>query len=99
MKNKLSEEYINNDDTVNYNNDLNGIVQFNDTVKLENNHIIYSQNNKYISSIDEIQVTNSLYPKYNNAPKNPNIAPEAPADILSGLNNITNNDANIALNK
>jgi len=67
IKNKDSEEYLSNTDIVNsYNNDLNGIVQFNDTVKLENNHIIYSQNNKYISSIDEIQVTNSLYPKYNN---------------------------------
>ena len=66
MKNKLSEEYSdNNNEIVNYKNDLNGIIQYNDNIKIQNNHIIHYQNNKYIKDINNIKITNSLYPKYN----------------------------------
>ena len=64
MKNKVSEEYTDNNDSINYSNDLNGIIQYNDNVKIQNNHIVHSQNNKYIKDINTLSITNSLYPKY-----------------------------------
>ena len=65
FKNKLSEEYAdNNEDIGNYFNDLNGIIQYNDTVNIKNNHIIHSQKSKYNENISNLKITNSLYPKY-----------------------------------
>lgn len=65
IKNKQSEEYTaSNDNVGQYLNDLNGVVQYNDTVKLNNNHIQHSQTNKYISSLNNLKTTNSIYPKY-----------------------------------
>ena len=65
IKNKLSEDYIDNTNSViNYKNDLNGVIQYNDNVKIQNAHVIYSQNNKYISDISKLKITNSLYPQY-----------------------------------
>lgn len=65
IKNKQSEEYTaTNDNVGQYLNDLNGVVQYNDTVKLNNNHIQHSQTNKYISSLNNLKTTNSIYPKY-----------------------------------
>lgn len=65
IKNKQSEEYSAvNDNIGQYLNDLNGIIQYNDTVTLNNNHITHSQTNKYLSSLGNIKTTNSLYPKY-----------------------------------
>ena len=44
IKNKQSEEYSAvNDNIGQYLNDLNGIIQYNDTVTLESNHITHSQ--------------------------------------------------------
>ena len=65
IKNKQSEEYSAvNDNIGQYLNDLNGIIQYNDTVKLNNNHVTHSQTNKYLPSLGNIKTTNSLYPKY-----------------------------------
>lgn len=65
IKNKQSEEYTaSNNNVGQYLNDLNGVVQYNDTVKLNNNHIQHSQTNKYISSLNNLKTTNSIYPKY-----------------------------------
>ena len=66
LKNKQSEEYVDeyNLKTSDYNNDLNAILQYNDNVLLKSNHIIHSQNSKYISNINDLSITNSLYPKY-----------------------------------
>lgn len=67
FKNKQSEEYLddNNTQISNYKNDLNAIIQFNDKIDIVNNHAIYSQTNKYITNLNNIAVTNSLYPQYN----------------------------------
>ena len=63
IKNKQSEEYVNN--TNDYNNDLNMIVQYDDNVSIKSNHIIHSHSNsRYISDINNVSITNSLYPKY-----------------------------------
>lgn len=63
LKNKQAEEYISNTTDL-YKNDLNAIVQYNDSVTLKSNHIIHSQNKRYIDNIDNLSITNSLYPKY-----------------------------------
>ena len=65
IKNKQSEEYYDSStkDKL-YNNDLNAIVQYNDMISIKANHIIHNQNNKYISNIDNLNITNLLYPKY-----------------------------------
>lgn len=61
IKNKQSEEYTSD----NYNNDLNAILEYDDTVKIKNNHILHEHSaNRYISDINNISVTNVLYPRY-----------------------------------
>ena len=66
IKNKQSEEYEDAESNIlNYENDLNAIFQFNDNVYTENNHAIYSQKKRYISKLNNLAVTNSLYPQYN----------------------------------
>ena len=65
IKNKQAEEYsITKDNSNIYNNDLNGIVQYNDTIDVKSNFVIHSQTNKYISDITKLNITNALYPKY-----------------------------------
>ena len=63
LKNKQAEEYSSNITDL-YKNDLNAIIQYNDSVVLKANHIIHSQNKKYIDDLSSLNVTNSLYPKY-----------------------------------
>lgn len=66
MKNKQSEEYTNEYklSTSDYNNDLNISLEYNDSVNLISNYAITKHNTKYISSLDNLSITNSLYPKY-----------------------------------
>lgn len=65
IKNKISEEYADTYDSESeYVNDLNGIIQYNDTINIKNNNLEHSQTGKYISSIRELSITNALYPKY-----------------------------------
>ena len=65
IKNKQAEEYVTSVEKNNlYNNDLNGIIQYNDTISLNSNYVIYSQNNKYISDLSNLNITNVIYPKY-----------------------------------
>lgn len=63
LKNKQAEEYSSNTTDM-YKNDLNAVVQYNDSVILKANHIVHSQNKKYIDNISSLSITNSLYPKY-----------------------------------
>ena len=86
IKNKQSEEYSAvNDNIGQYLNDLNGIIQYNDTVKLNNNHITHSQTNKYLSSLENIQTTNSLYPKYYKSQSN---VSTSKTEIIKELRNV-----------
>lgn len=86
IKNKQSEEYSTiNDNIGQYLNDLNGIIQYNDTVKLNSNHVTYSQTNKYLSSLDNIKTTNSLYPKYY---KSQSTVSTSKTEIIKELKNI-----------
>lgn len=76
FKNKTHSEYVNGiaqDEAKidsDYNNDLNLMIQFNDTINLNStkNNVTYSQSNKYLGSINDsnssIKVTNKAYPKY-----------------------------------
>lgn len=86
IKNKQSEEYTAfNDNVGQYLNDLNGVVQYNDTVKLNNNHIQHSQTNKYISSLNNLKTTNSIYPKYY---KSQTTVSTTKSEIIKELRNI-----------
>ena len=86
IKNKQSEEYsVVNDNIGQYLNDLNGIIQYNDTVTLNNNHITHSQTNKYLSSLGNIKTTNSLYPKYY---KSQSTVSTSKTEIIKELRNI-----------
>ena len=86
IKNKQSEEYSAvNDNIGQYLNDLNGIIQYNDTVTLESNHITHSQTNKYLSSLGNIKTTNSLYPKYY---KSSSTVSTSKTEIIKELRNV-----------
>ena len=61
IKNKLSESYS-HVDIGQYLNDLNMIVQYSDNLK--SNNELTENNTKYISSMKDFKITNSLYPKY-----------------------------------
>ena len=68
IKNKQSEEYVNESSNklkIDYNNDLNMILQYDDNISIQNNHIIHSHtNSRYLSDFNNVSITNSLYPKY-----------------------------------
>ena len=85
IKNKLSEEYQEISNSVNeYRNDLNGIIQYYDTV----NKNIYSQTNRYITDNSEIVSTNSLYPVYKLNSKEIEL-PEEVTSVISEINENT----------
>ena len=87
IKNKQSEEYVNN--TNDYNNDLNMIVQYDDNVSIKSNHIIHSHSNsRYISDINNVSITNSLYPKYIRYEETIEVVPEQISYIIGGLQRI-----------
>lgn len=64
IKNKMGNEYSNITGDTSYLNNLNAIMQYNDNVIVENNAIKTNQNKKYIDSLNNLDITNSLYPKY-----------------------------------
>ena len=87
IKNKQSEEYVNN--TNDYNNDLNMIVQYDDNVSIKSNHIIHSHSNsRYISDINNVSITNSLYPKYIRYEETIEIVPEQISYIIDNLQRV-----------
>lgn len=87
IKNKQSEEYVNN--TNDYNNDLNMIVQYDDNVSIKSNHIIHSHSNsRYISDINNVSITNSLYPKYIRYEETIEVVPEQISYIIDNLQRV-----------
>ena len=97
IKNKQSEEY----DTSNneYNNDLNIIMQYDDNIKIKTNHIVHSHtSSRYISDIDNIQITNSLYPKYEYITEDVAVSPNNITVIIKKLNTISVRDSSIVVN-
>lgn len=72
LKNKTHNEY--NSELLasqyNYINDLNFVIQYNDTIHNDSGYITYEQRNKYLGYINpndgsaKVSVTNSAYPKY-----------------------------------
>ena len=66
IKNKQSEEYSGA-----YNNDLNTILQYDDKINLEQDHVTHSHSdNRYIQDINNVPITNNLYPVYTYATNN-----------------------------
>ncbi len=97
IKNKQSEEYSAiNENIGQYLNDLNAIIQYNDTVKLNNNHIQHSQTNKYIKSLTNIKTTNSLYPKYY---KTQTTISTVKQDVIKELRNVGTTINNVRTSK
>jgi len=64
IKNKIGSEYNNITSGSTYSNNLNAIIQYNDNVIIENDTIKTNQSKKYIDNLSNLDITNSIYPKY-----------------------------------
>jgi hypothetical protein len=64
IKNKIGSEYDNITAGASYLNNLNAIIQYNDNVLVENNVIKTNQNKKYVDNLSNLDITNTIYPKY-----------------------------------
>ena len=96
IKNKQSEEYDSNNNE--YNNDLNMIVQYDDQISLKSNHVIHSHSNsKYISDINNVSITNSLYQKYKRSEE---VVKETDSIsvIVNKLQNVSSRESTIIVN-
>lgn len=96
IKNKQSEEYQSNNE---YANDLNTIFQYDDVVNVKLNHIVHSHSNKkYITDINNIPITNSLYPKYEYVTEEHEVSRENAKVITSKLAAVSTRNSKIVVN-
>ena len=94
LKNKQSEEY-----STNYSNDLNMIVQYDDDITINTNHIVHSHSkSRYISDINNIATTNSLYPKYTYKTETTTVTNDNIKVIINKLTNVSQINSNILVN-
>ena len=97
LKNKLSEEY--NSTNNEYNNDLNMIIQYNDTIQQIADHIIHSQSSsRYVSDINNILITNSTYPKYEYISESYEVIKEQIPVIINKLGSVSKKQQKVIVN-
>ncbi len=69
LRNKTAIEYNEGetkvpDEEYQYYNNLNAIIEYTDNLKINENTVQYSQNEKYLPDVNSLDTTNILYPKY-----------------------------------
>lgn len=96
IKNKRGEEYDQMQSM--YNNDLNMIFQYDDQIKIETTSLVHSHSNsRYISDINNLSITNSLYPKYIYSEEEYNFTKEYIPIIIKSLSDVSTKTSNITI--